>query len=61
MKKLFLFLVIAVFAFASCGKKSSKCTEKAHEAKEHCEEPIVIDEEIIEFEDGEVIEVDEVE
>ena len=59
MKKLFLFLLIAGFAFASCGKKAATNPEVA---PEECPETFVMEVEDIEFVDGEeIIDAEEVE
>jgi hypothetical protein len=63
MKKLFLVLAVAGFAFASCGKKAATPAERpCEEAVEvvECEDGFIIDEEVIEF-DGEECEEKEAE
>jgi len=60
MKKLFLFLIVAGFAFASCGKRPSSeqatCSKK--EEGKCCSQTLVIEEEYIVFDDEDVEFVD---
>ena len=62
MKKLFLLLIVAGFAFASCGKKPSSEQEAACSKKEEgkcCAETLVIVEEVVDFVDSEDVEVED--
>jgi len=56
MKKLFLFLVIAGFAFASCGQRAPRQAETVEESKCCSTDYFVIEEEIIVFDDEDYVE-----
>ena len=56
MKKVFLFLIVAGFAFASCGKRTSEGQGSACAKGDRCcSETLVVEEEVIVFDD-EVVE-----